>query len=52
MKVHKFQIKKKKNERGRKAKAESILAQVNANPDSFMMLAFTNSDDSSTKVAI
>jgi peptidyl-prolyl cis-trans isomerase D len=43
---------KKKNERGRKAKAESILAQVNANPDSFMMLAFTNSDDSSTKVAI
>jgi peptidyl-prolyl cis-trans isomerase D len=25
------------------------LAQVNANPDSFMMLAFTNSDDSSAQ---
>jgi peptidyl-prolyl cis-trans isomerase D len=48
MKVHKFQIKKKK-ERKKKAKAESILAQVNANPDSFMMLAFTNSDDSSAQ---
>jgi peptidyl-prolyl cis-trans isomerase D len=32
-----------------KAKAESILAQVNANPDSFLMLAFTNSDDSSAQ---
>jgi len=29
------------------AKANEILAQVNANPDSFLMLAFTNSDDSS-----
>ena len=32
-----------------KAKAESILAQVNANPDSFLMLAFTSSDDSSAQ---
>jgi peptidyl-prolyl cis-trans isomerase D len=32
-----------------KAKAESILAQVNANPDSFLMLAFQNSDDSSAQ---
>jgi peptidyl-prolyl cis-trans isomerase D len=38
---------KKKRKKKKKAKAESILAQVNANPDSFMMLAFTNSDDSS-----
>lgn len=29
------------------AKANELLAQVNANPDSFMMLAMTNSDDSS-----
>jgi len=32
-----------------KAKAEEILAQVQANPDSFMMLAFTSSDDSSAQ---
>ncbi len=32
-----------------KAKAEGILAQVQANPDSFMMLAFSNSDDSSAQ---
>ncbi|MDD2819916.1 MAG: peptidylprolyl isomerase [Flavobacterium sp.] len=32
-----------------KAKAESILAQVTANPDSFLMLAFTASDDSSSQ---
>lgn len=31
------------------AKAQAILAQVNANPDSFMMLAFTASDDSSAQ---
>jgi peptidyl-prolyl cis-trans isomerase D len=50
MKVHKFQIKKRKRTKEEaKAKAESILAQVNANPDSFMMLAFTNSDDSSAQ---
>jgi len=29
------------------AKANELLAQVNANPDSFMVLAMTNSDDSS-----
>ncbi|MGM8361505.1 peptidylprolyl isomerase [Flavobacterium sp. ARAG 55.4] len=32
-----------------KAKAEEVLAQVNANPDSFMMLAFQYSDDSSAQ---
>jgi peptidyl-prolyl cis-trans isomerase D len=32
-----------------KVKAESLLAQVQANPDSFMMLAFSNSDDSSAQ---
>ena len=31
------------------AKAQAILAQVNANADSFMMLAFSNSDDSSAQ---
>jgi peptidyl-prolyl cis-trans isomerase D len=31
---------KKKKERRKRKQAESILAQVNANPDSFMMLAF------------
>ena len=30
-------------------KAQAVLAQVNANPDSFMMLAFSNSDDSSAQ---
>ncbi len=32
-----------------KAKAESILAQVTANPGSFFMLAYTSSDDSSSQ---
>ncbi|RZJ36435.1 MAG: peptidylprolyl isomerase [Flavobacterium sp.] len=32
-----------------KAKAESLLAQALANPQSFMMLALTNSDDSSAQ---
>ena len=41
--------KEKRTKEEAKAKAESILAQVNANPDSFMMLAFTNSDDSSAQ---
>ena len=39
--------KEKRTKEEAKAKAESILAQVSANPDSFMMLAFTASDDSS-----
>jgi peptidyl-prolyl cis-trans isomerase D len=41
--------KEKRTKEEAKAKAESILAQVNANPDSFLMLAFTNSDDSSAQ---
>lgn len=41
--------KEKRTKEEAKAKAESILAQVNANPDSFLMLAFSNSDDSSAQ---
>ncbi|MDR7208301.1 peptidylprolyl isomerase [Flavobacterium piscis] len=41
--------KEKRTKEDAKAKAEEILAQVNANPDSFMMLAFTASDDSSAQ---
>jgi peptidyl-prolyl cis-trans isomerase D len=32
-----------------KLKAEALLAQIKTNPDSFMMLAFSNSDDSSAQ---
>ena len=41
--------KEKRTKEEAKAKAESILAQVNASPDSFLMLAFTASDDSSSQ---
>ncbi|MFI0490502.1 peptidylprolyl isomerase [Flavobacterium sp.] len=41
--------KEKRTKEQAKAKAEAILAQVNANPESFLMLAFTNSDDSSAQ---
>jgi peptidyl-prolyl cis-trans isomerase D len=41
--------KEKRTKAEAKAKAEGILAQVNANPDSFLMLAFTSSDDSSAQ---
>jgi peptidyl-prolyl cis-trans isomerase D len=41
--------KEKRTKADAKAKAEGILAQVNANPESFLMLAFTNSDDSSAQ---
>jgi len=41
--------KEKRTKEEAKAKAESILAQVQANPDSFMMLAFSSSDDSSAQ---
>ncbi|SHF95811.1 peptidyl-prolyl cis-trans isomerase D [Flavobacterium fluvii] len=41
--------KEKRTKEEAKAKAEAILAQVNANPDSFLMLAFTASDDSSSQ---
>ena len=34
--------KEKRTKEQAKAKAEAILAQVNANPDSFLMLAFTS----------
>jgi peptidyl-prolyl cis-trans isomerase D len=46
------QVPNKRQERTKeeaKAKAEEILAQVNGNPDSFLMLAFQNSDDSSAQ---
>jgi peptidyl-prolyl cis-trans isomerase D len=39
----------KRNKAQALAKAQAILSQVNANPDSFMMLAFSNSDDSSAQ---
>jgi peptidyl-prolyl cis-trans isomerase D len=41
--------KEKRTKEEAKAKAEAILAQINANPDSFLMLAFTSSDDSSAQ---
>jgi peptidyl-prolyl cis-trans isomerase D len=41
--------KEKRTKEQAKAKAESILAQISANPDSFLMLAFTASDDSSSQ---
>ncbi|WP_289664599.1 peptidylprolyl isomerase [Flavobacterium panacagri] len=41
--------KEKRTKEDAKVKAEEILAQVQANPDSFMMLAFTSSDDSSAQ---
>ena len=41
--------KEKRTKEEAKAKAESILAQVTANPDNFLMLAFTASDDSSSQ---
>ncbi len=46
------QVPNKKEQRTKeqaKAKAEALLAQVKANPDSFLMLAFTASDDSSSQ---
>nr|WP_315243629.1 peptidylprolyl isomerase [uncultured Flavobacterium sp.] len=41
--------KEKRTKEEAKAKAEDILKQVQANPESFMMLAFTSSDDSSAQ---
>jgi peptidyl-prolyl cis-trans isomerase D len=41
--------KEKRTKEEAKEKAEGILAQVNANPESFLMLAFTSSDDSSAQ---
>jgi peptidyl-prolyl cis-trans isomerase D len=41
--------KEKRTKEEAKAKAEEILAQVTTNPDSFMMLAFTTSDDPSAQ---
>jgi peptidyl-prolyl cis-trans isomerase D len=42
-------VKEKRSKEEAKAKAEEILAQVTANPDSFLMLAFTSSDDPSAQ---
>ena len=41
--------KEKRTKEQAKAKAEALLTQVQANPSSFMMLALTNSDDSSSQ---
>ncbi|MCG9794112.1 peptidylprolyl isomerase [Flavobacterium algicola] len=46
------QVPNKKQQRTKdqaRAEAESLLAQVNANPESFLMLAYTSSDDSSAQ---
>ncbi len=43
------QKKEKRTKEEAKAKAESLLAQVKADPSQFMMLALTNSDDSSAQ---
>ncbi|AWG21199.1 peptidylprolyl isomerase [Flavobacterium faecale] len=46
------QVPNKKQQRTKdqaRAEAENLLAQVNANPESFLMLAYTNSDDSSAQ---
>ena len=41
--------KEKRSKDQARAKAESILEQVNANPESFLMLAYTSSDDQSAQ---
>ncbi|MCW2118673.1 peptidylprolyl isomerase [Flavobacterium sp. 7A] len=41
--------KEKRTKDQARAKAESIFAQVNANPETFLMLAYTSSDDSSAQ---
>ncbi|PWA05697.1 peptidylprolyl isomerase [Flavobacterium psychrotolerans] len=41
--------KEKRTKEQAKAKAEALLVQVQANPSSFLMLALTNSDDSSAQ---
>ena len=41
--------KEKRTKEQAKAKADALLAQAQANPSSFMMLALTNSDDSSAQ---
>ncbi len=41
--------KEKRTKEQAKAKAETLLAQVKANPGTFLMLALTNSDDSSAQ---
>lgn len=47
--IDRVQKKEKRTKEEAKAKAESLLAQAKANPGSFMMLALTNSDDSSAQ---
>jgi len=47
--IDRVQKKEKRTKEEAKAKAESLLAQAKANPSSFMMLALTNSDDSSAQ---
>ncbi|WP_366185175.1 peptidylprolyl isomerase [Flavobacterium ovatum] len=41
--------KEKRSKDQARAKAEGLFAQVNANPESFLMLAYTSSDDSSAQ---
>ncbi len=47
--IDRVQKKEKRTKEEAKVKAEMLLAQAKANPGSFMMLALTNSDDSSAQ---
>jgi peptidyl-prolyl cis-trans isomerase D len=47
--IDRVQKKEKRTKEQAQAKAQSLLAQAQANPGSFMMLALTNSDDSSAQ---
>lgn len=47
--VDRVQKKEKRTKEQAQAKAQSLFAQAQANPGSFMMLALTNSDDSSAQ---
>ncbi|MBN8643209.1 MAG: peptidylprolyl isomerase [Flavobacteriales bacterium] len=47
--IDRVQKKEKRTKEQALAKAQSLLAQAQANPGSFMMLALTNSDDSSAQ---
>ncbi|MBL7885461.1 MAG: peptidylprolyl isomerase [Flavobacterium sp.] len=47
--IDRVQKKEKRTKEQAQAKAQSLLAQAQANPGNFMMLALTNSDDSSAQ---
>ncbi len=47
--IDRVQKKEKRTKEQAKAKAENLLSQIQSNPSSFLMLALTNSDDSSAQ---